>query len=137
MEKMIIKSCSHVNGFSCSTPFAVEVQFCVADILFLCQTVRDNFRALRRIYVCFAVGGVISKVAVTSWWNPGVWWKRCYPLKKHRFLSLSLEVLPPCSPSSLSKLFCLVWNFGDGLWTLVHHLPKLPASWRKPPFLST
>lgn len=50
--------------------------------------------------------------------------------------SLSVPCNCPSSPSPL-QLCCLVWNCKDGLWTLVHCHPRLPASGVKQPFLST
>lgn len=85
----------------------------------------------RRIYKFFCLQGSSNRC-----WNPGIWCEKVLSMTKETQTSLSVPRTSP-SPSSPLKLFCLVWNFGDGFWTLVYHLPWLSSSWIKQAFLPT
>lgn len=60
-------------------------------------------------------------------------WKKTLSVTKETQTSLSIPWNLP-SLSSFLKLFCLVLNFGDDIWTFIHCLPPIAGFLNKATF---
>lgn len=104
--------CSHTHSnCSLSAQDTLISQFSDKVLMWsLCQAGGDNFRVLRRIWVCFAEGINAFRKDATSCWHLEIWLhKKCYlKLKKQNFPSVHRNSPPLCSSHLKISLLLLL-----------------------------